>query len=145
MLINVNWEITKNNQIKKSYCLMKINVNLYYHTSPRHPNRSHEALYSFHKSLFSRHKEVRKQRFTSTLTRCPGSGKEGLIIQIKLLRQRKRVIILKRVKIKFRCNLEFCLCVKIITIWNQHDVCKFFKVCKDSYLVPFLNCFLKTV
>ena len=37
MLINVNRKIIKNNQIKKSYCLMKINVNFYYLTTPLHP------------------------------------------------------------------------------------------------------------
>ena len=77
MLINVNWKIIKNNQIKKSYCLMKIYVNLYYHTSPRHLKTSHESLYGFHKTFFRHHKEVRKQRFTSTLTCCPGLEQEG--------------------------------------------------------------------
>ena len=130
MLINVNWKIIKNNQIKNSYCLMKINVNLSHHTSPRHLKRSHEGLYGLHKTLSRHHKEVRKQRFTSTNTCCPRSGQAGLIIQNKLLKkQRKTVIILKRVNIKFRYNLDFCLCVKV---WNQHVVCKFCKVCKDS-------------
>ena len=63
MLINVNWTIIKNNQIKKSYCLMKINVNPYHHTSSRHLKKSHEGLYGLHKTLFRHHKEMRKQRF----------------------------------------------------------------------------------
>ena len=95
---------------------MKINVNLYYHTSPQHLKRSHEGLYGFHKTLSRHHKEVRKQRFTPTLTCCPRSGQEGLIIQNKLLKQRKTVIILKRVKIKYRYILGFCFCVKIVKI-----------------------------
>ena len=140
MLINVDWKIIKNNQIKKSYCLikkkMKINVNLYHHTPSWDLKRSHEDLYDLHKTLFGYHKKVRKQRFTSTLTFCPGSGQEGLIIPNKLFKknkkQRKAVIIPKRVNIKFRYNLDFCLCVKIVKIWNQHDVCTFCEVCKGS-------------
>ena len=114
MVINVNWKIIKNNQIKNSYCLMKINVNRYHHTSPRHLKRSHEGLDGLHKTLSRYHKEVRKQRFMSNYTCCPRSGQAGLIIKNKLLKkQRKTVIILKRVNIKFRYNLDFCLCVKV--------------------------------
>ena len=66
----------------------------------------------------------------SNYTCCPRSGQAGLIIKNKLLKkQRKTVIILKRVNIKFRYNLDFCLCVKV---WSQHVVCKFCKVCKGS-------------
>ena len=86
---------------------MKINLNLYYHTPPRHLKRSHEGLYGFHKTLSRHHKEVRKQRFTPTLTCCPGSGEAGLIIQNKLSKQRKIVILLKRVKIKIQSRFLF--------------------------------------
>ena len=89
MLINVNWKIIKNNQIKKSYRLMKIKVNLYHHTSPRYLKRSHEGLYGLHKTLFRHHKEVRKQRFTSNLTCCLRSGQKRLIIQNKLLKKHR--------------------------------------------------------
>ena len=95
---------------------MKINVNLYLAPLRDIPKRSHECLYGLHKTLFRHHKEVQKQRFKSTLTCCPGSKQEGLIIQNKLLKQSKTAIILKRVKIKFRYNLDFCLCVKIVKI-----------------------------
>ena len=68
------------------------------------------------------YKEVRKQIFTSTLTCCPGLGQAELITQDKLLKQRKAVVILKTVKTKFRYNFDFCLCVNIVKICNQHDV-----------------------
>ena len=90
MLMNVNWKIIKNNQMKKSYRLMKIKVNLHHHTSPRYLKRSHEGLYGLHKTLFRHHKEVRKQRFTSTLTCSLGSGQKMLIIQNKLLKKQRK-------------------------------------------------------
>ena len=71
-----------------------------------------EAFMAFTKT----YKEVRKQRLTSTFTCCPGSGQGELITQNKLLKQRKTVIILKRVKIKFRYNFDFCLYVKIVKV-----------------------------
>ena len=79
---------------------MKINVNFHYHISPCHLKNVTFLRYQ---------KEVRKQKFTSTST-C--SGQEGLIIQNKMLKLRKAVIILK--SFKFRYNLDFCSkkCVK---------------------------------
>ena len=41
---------------------MKINVNLYQHTSPQHLKMSHESLYSLQKTLLRHHKEVQKQK-----------------------------------------------------------------------------------
>ena len=51
MLIYVNWKIIKNNQIKKSYCLIKINVNLYHHTPLRHLKSPRIAFTPFIKPL----------------------------------------------------------------------------------------------
>ena len=62
------------------------------------------------------YKEVRKQRFTSNLTFYLSSGQGELITQDNLLKQRKTVVILKTVKIKFRYNFDFCLYVKIVKI-----------------------------
>ena len=42
-------------------------------------------------------------------------------------------------KIKFRYNSDFCLCVKIDKMWNQHDACKFCKFCMGRIFTHVFN------
>ena len=128
MIIIFNWNIIKT--IKLKHPITKWRLTSIFITKPlcSISKRSHESLYGLHETLLRHHREVQKQRFTTNLTSCPGSGQERLLIQNKMLKQRKTVQILKTAKFTFRENLDFCCkkSVKIIKIWNQHIICNFY-------------------
>ena len=87
---------------------MKINLHFQQRTFLWHLKRCQGSLYGFHKSLLRHRKQVQKQKFTSILTCGTILRMEELIIQTKMLKQRKTVVILNTLKFGLRYHLNFC-------------------------------------